>query len=89
MKSFRAEPLCNKIQKPQSYEKITFQAPKTLTKNFHNVPRSKALPACRQAFVCSVLTLTLLRHSLQRGGDNLGLLHESKLFFSIGECVKK
>src|SRR4030042_1804039 len=43
MKSFRAEPLSDKIQKPQSHEKITFQAPKTLVKTFHNAPRSKAL----------------------------------------------
>jgi hypothetical protein len=43
MKSFRAEPLSDKIQKPQSHEKITFQARKTLTENFHSAPRSKAL----------------------------------------------
>jgi hypothetical protein len=80
MKSFRAEPLGDKIQKPHSYEKTTFQASKTLTKNCNNAPRSKALPACRQAgnpFVCFVLTLNLLRPSL-RGGGALQGLHWAK-----------
>ena len=43
MKSFRAEPLNDKIQKPQWHEKITFQPPKTLVKTLHNTPRSEAL----------------------------------------------
>ena len=43
MKSFRAEPLNDKIQKPPWHEKITFQAPKEPVKTLHNAPRSKAL----------------------------------------------
>jgi hypothetical protein len=43
MKSFRAAPLSNKIQKPQSREKIIFQAPKILAKTLHNALRSEAL----------------------------------------------
>ncbi len=43
MKSFRAAPLSDKIQKPQSHEKITFQAPKTVAKHFPDAPHSKAL----------------------------------------------
>jgi hypothetical protein len=47
MKSFRAESLSDKIQKPHSHEKIIFQAPKMLAKTFHNALRCKALkPVC-------------------------------------------
>jgi len=39
--------LNDKIQKLQYHEKITLQAPKTLTDNLYNAPRSKALESVR------------------------------------------
>jgi len=80
MKSFRAEPLNDKIQKLQYHERITFQAPKKLAKNFHNTPHSKALES-----VCLFRPhdQPIATQSLKEGGGLSKRLFVNLLFFSL------